>query len=273
MVPPAPPKLGGIRPRLILPKETVVEPAPSHDGAPCFTAYTVDVECTTRPLFVLRIYDTNPAAGSPGHIRDLAFKIHRGTEFERCDIQTAVDGDRIEVVGLPLPQATSDEQRVEACMVHHMADVAYRRQQHGRDFYLPATFDVEHWWRAVVVLDHLEEGWEGAALYRLRPESGFNGEDNGKHPPRGTDPRKTDPYGGFLMVRWELTELAKKWMEEVGESLPDPAVTPKSISRLGHSLADLREHMGGFRCFVLEGGLERELRGEASDWEGTFTRF
>jgi hypothetical protein len=154
-------------------------------------------------------------------------------------------------------------------MAHHMADVAARRQQHGRDFYLPATFDVENWWRAVVVLDRLEEGWEGAALYRPRPRDalGFLLEDNGELSPRlwGTDSHQTDPHGGFLYVRWELTKLAKQWMEEVGESLPDVAVTPYPIPALGQSLADLQDHMGGSRCFVLNGGLERELRGETED--------
>lgn len=241
-----------------LPKETVVEPAPRHDGAPCFTAYTVDAENTTRPQFVLRIYDTTPAAGSPERTRDLAFKIHRGTEFERCELQPAVDRDRVEVVGLPLPRGTSDEQRIEACMAHHMAEVSSRRQ-HARDFYLPATFDVEGWWRAVVVLDRLEEGWEGAALYRSAPENGFCSEP-GMLPPHAA---KTDPHGGFVKVRWEMTELAKRQMEEVGCPLPEVAVTPYPIWVLGNNLGGLRAHMGAFRCFVKEGGLEREFRGKA----------
>ena len=60
---------GGKPPRKIPPQETVVEPAPSHDGAPCFTAYTINVYDTTRPQFALRIYDTTPEAGNPDRAR------------------------------------------------------------------------------------------------------------------------------------------------------------------------------------------------------------
>ncbi|EON98439.1 putative arca-like protein [Phaeoacremonium minimum UCRPA7] len=251
---------GGRRPRKILPKEAVVEQAPSHDGAPCFTAYTVDAEQTTRPLFALRIYDTTPEAEAgegADRTRQLALDIHSGTEFERCDTAPAVDRDRIEVVRLPMPADTPDEQRIERCQAHHMAEVRARTTSHRADFYLPATFDTEGWWRGLVIIDRLENGWEGVTLNRPRPEKGFTSE-GGMIPPSA---RRTDPHGGLLYVRWELTELARR--ENEHDPLPEVAVSQYPIYRLANCLADLREHMQAFRQFVQEGGLERELEAES----------
>ncbi|KAJ9148556.1 hypothetical protein NKR23_g4904 [Pleurostoma richardsiae] len=245
---------GGRRPRKILPKEAVVEEAPSHDRAPCFTAYSVDPEETSRPLFALRVYDTTPEAGGADRTRQLALKVHSGTEIERCDVAPAVDRDRVEVVGLPMAADTPDEQRIERCQAHHMAEVRARITARRVDFYLPATFDVEGWWRGLVIIDRLEGGWEAVALGRPRPEKGFTSE-GGMIPP---SERRTDPHGGLLYVRWELTELARR--ENEHDPLPEVAVSQYPIYKLANCLADLRDHMGAFRQFVQEGGLERELQ-------------
>jgi hypothetical protein len=258
MRPPESLKEGGKRPRKNSPKETGVEPAPSHDGSPCFTAYTVDCYENSRPQFVLRIYDTAPAAGNPDRTRDLALKVHKGTELERCLGPYETDRDRIEVVGLPLPQDASDEQRAEVCMAHHMTEVSFRWQRHP-DFYLPATFDSMGWWRAAVVLERLEEGWEGAALYRRAPESGLRSE-HGKVPPGQIELYQ---HGRFISVQWELTEWARRGNEE--EPLPEVDLAPYAIWELGRCLRGFREHMGAFKCFVQDGRLERELRGEAHE--------
>ncbi|KAK3933772.1 putative arca-like protein [Diplogelasinospora grovesii] len=248
---------GGIPPRKILPTETVVEAAPSHDGAPCFTAYTVDEENKTRPLFALRIYDTRPNAGDVDETRDLAIKIHEGTEFERCDRAPTYDRDRIEVVGLPMPSAdvTSDEQRIEICKAHHMAEVAARNKLGSADFYIPATFEVDGWWRGLVIIDRLEDGWESAALNRPKPENGFLSERPPKVP---ESERFTNPFGGFMYFRWELTDMARREYEH--DPLPETAITHYPIYKLAASLASLRDGMSAFRCFVLEGGLDKELR-------------
>lgn len=84
MSPPEPPKEGSL-PRNLSPKGTVVEPAPSHDGPPCSTAYSVAAENTAAPQFILCIYDTTAAGASPEGTCDLAFKLHRVTEVERCE--------------------------------------------------------------------------------------------------------------------------------------------------------------------------------------------
>jgi hypothetical protein len=139
-----------------------------------------------------------------------------------------------------------------------MTEVSFRRQRHP-DFYLPATLDNMGWWRAVIVLDWLEEGWEGAALDRPEPENGFRSE-HGMVPPGQT---KTYPHGRFILVRWDLTKRAKQENEE--EPLPEVDLTPYAICELGRCLRGCRDHMGTFRCFVQDGHLERELRGAAHE--------
>lgn len=289
-----------------------MEQAPSHDGAPCFTAYTVDAENMGRPLFAIRVYDTTPEAGGADRTRDLALKIHRGTEHERVERQPAVDRDRIEVVGLPMAPDTPDERRIEACKAHHMAEVAARTSRaaaaaaaavvsstrgsgsgsgghndgssgssgSGRDsdnksdqrvvlaaaadsFYIPATHDLRGWWRAILIIDRLEDGWEGVALDRPSPELGYFSTDR-QYFRAG---RKTDPHGGFLLVKWDLTDLAWRLYEE--EKLEDEeAEAPlelwdvsSPIPCLAGQLATVRDHMSAVRCYVLDGGLKQELLG------------
>lgn len=101
--------IGGGRPPLRIHPETVVVKVPSHDDTPCFTAYTVYEEYEDCPKFGLRVYDTTPSAGSEDRIRDLATKIHEGTEKERNTRCRSVDRDYIEVQGLPLAADVTEE--------------------------------------------------------------------------------------------------------------------------------------------------------------------
>ncbi len=257
-------ELGGKPHRKIPPKEYVVEPAPSHDSAPCFAAYTIDIDDTSRPQFAICVYDTTPAAGNPDRTRDLALKIHRGTEEERLD-RSSNGRDRIEVFGMPMPQDASEEQRIEACMAHHTAELAARR--HHRGFYLPWTFDNLGWRHEIVILVRLGEGWEGVALYRPRPKTSWEGgcfipPEN--HMSSSEDVR-ADPYGQLISVRWDLTELARKQMEELDDPLPEVAVTLRMMWELAYTLEGCRDHISTFQCFVHDGGLEKGLQGEAYD--------
>ena len=161
------PEEGGRLPRKILLKEHVVEQARSHGGTPCFTAYSTDAENKERPLFCLRIEDTRPEAGDAGTIRTLAVKIQEGTEAARCETKPAVDHDRIEVVGLPLPRDASNEQRFIACQAHQLVEIAARKATRKADFYILATQHNYDYWHAFVILVHLGEGWESEALDRL----------------------------------------------------------------------------------------------------------
>ncbi len=255
------PEEGGRPPRRILPKEHVVEQAPSHDGTPCFTAYSIDAENKERPLFSLRVYDTRPEAGNAETIRTLALKIQEGTEAERCEAQPAVDRDRIEVVGLPLPPDASNEQRFAVCRAHHLVEIAARKAARKADFYIPATHDNYGYWHAFVILVHLGEGWESEALNRLPIDSEQLFKENGLEWSEGL----TNSYGGFLQAKWGLTELAKR--EYAEDPQPDFFFAARPIYRLARGLAELRDGMSRFRCFVLEGKLEEELESGSSSYE------
>ena len=47
----------------------------------------------------------------------------------------------------------------------------------------------------------------------------------------------------------------------MGEVWDEVAVAAYPISKLGRSLGDMREHIGGFGCFVSGGGLEKDMLG------------
>ena len=57
-----------------------------------------------------------------------------------------------------------------------------------------------------MVLDRLEDGWEGAALDLPWPRERVPDQ-------RGRAWAAGDPWGSFLYVRWELTELARREMD------------------------------------------------------------
>ncbi len=173
-----------------------------------------------------------------------------------------------EYVGLPMPPDASDDQRVEACMAHHTAEVAARR--HHRGFYLPETFDAERWRHGIVILVRLGEGWEGAALHRPRPKQWWE-PGGGPVPPENhmtsREQARADPHGEFITVRWNLSQLARREMEEIENYwMPEVAVLPSMMWELGHAIKSRREHMSTFQCFVHDGGLETELQGEVYDW-------
>ncbi|KAH8882032.1 hypothetical protein GQ53DRAFT_734602 [Thozetella sp. PMI_491] len=238
---------GGRPPRKITDKEHVVEQAPSHDGAPCFTSYSIDSENKVRPPFALRIYDTRPVAGDVEGTRQLALKIQRGTEAERWGIKPVdEERDRIEVTGLPLPADASNEQRFEACKTHHLAEIEARNATGKLDFYIPATYDTYGYWHAFIIIVHLGEGWEDVALNRYPVTPAQMTSEHEREWEEGL----TNPNGGFLQAKWGLTELAKR--EYASDPQPDFFFAGRPIYRLAKGLAELREGMSGFRCFVHE---------------------
>lgn len=263
------PEEGGRRPRKIPPRENVVEPAPSHDGTPCFTAYWRDVERSSRPLFALRIYDVRPEAGDSA--KALALAIHQGTLPERQDEMLDRDRDRIEVVALPMALDSSEEQRIEACKSHHMAEVASCQASHTTDFYLPAHFDTTGYWRALIIIDRLGEGWETVVSNRpFGYGTGFGPDEMQLL----SSEKDSNQYGSYTIARWALTEWARKEDEEM--MAEDEAAAPEDrwgdlelrpemdidrfpIRVLGNSLAEMREYMSRFRNYVDGGGLEIEM--------------
>jgi hypothetical protein len=263
--------VGGVRPRKTPSKSLVVEPAPSHDGSPCITAYDVDVINNTRPLYALRVYDTRPTAGDQSYIRELAEKLHVGTMDERCSRMPADNRDRIEVVGLPLSADVSDEERTQICEEHHMAEIAARKAAGTADFYLPKNpDDLRTYERSLVIIDRLETGWENAALNRSKliwTSTADGSERRRKFPP---SERHSDPHGGFLYIRWDLTEKGREFLAgddmSGGDMLrsddvpvQDTHILPLPIYTLAGQLAQMRSGMQQFRCFVLNGDMRKDL--------------
>lgn len=206
----------------------------------------------------------------------MALQIHTGTEHERCQRTVRDDRDRIEVVGLPRRPDESEDERIERCKAHYLAQVAARRATGQRDFYLPATFHTYGYWRRLLLLERLGPGWEEAALFRPPPSPlpGTFGlvDDYARGEPLTYPPDlfTSDPHGGLLDVSWELTDAAHAENAEIvaewgaKERLPEQNVCRLPISRLAAQLATCREFMGVFGCFAADGGLDAELKAAQS---------
>ncbi|KDN62927.1 hypothetical protein CSUB01_05943 [Colletotrichum sublineola] len=108
--------------------KTVVQPAPSHDGAPTFALYDVPIDTQeteaelrpVRPQFGIVVYDVTPTA-NPSRIAQLALTLHG--QIISCNGHHP--GERLELVALPLPQC-SDDEHVEACIRHHEEEIRTR---------------------------------------------------------------------------------------------------------------------------------------------------
>ncbi|KAF6822591.1 hypothetical protein CMUS01_11022 [Colletotrichum musicola] len=250
------------------PKEvTVVRPAPSHDGAAIFAAYSVLEEArhvdvaARRPPFGLVIYDTTPGA-NPARAERMARVIFERTMKERRRAEN--DPDRIEVIAFPLLQsstgpALTDRERAEACIRHYEQErksrLAMADSEDAKSWFLPERINDEWYAWGIIVIDRLEDRWEEALGYlEKHPEedSSFPREENALR----------SPYGSCRMVYWQPRE-------EVWERWEEP-VTPESrvhvnrmkLGLLGRGLgADISSQSvsGFYEHFVRDGVLDREL--------------
>ncbi|KUI69825.1 hypothetical protein VM1G_05053 [Cytospora mali] len=254
-------------------KVTVVRSAPSHDGTPTFAAYDV-LEHTQhlddtaqRPPFGLVIYDTTPDA-NPSRAERIARAVFDRTMTERR--RSEGDPDRIEVVVFPLRGADqssttstepplTDRERAEACTRHYEHERASRLAMpdpaDAKSWFLPERIYDDWYAWGIIVIDRLEERWEGALNYlEDHPE-----EDS---PIVTEDEAIRSPFGSFVKVYWQPRE-------EVWERWGEP-VTPEShvwlsrmkLERMGRGLGveGLLQSVSGFyEHFVSEGILDREL--------------
>lgn len=131
------------RPRKVFipPHKVVVEFVPSHDGAPTYAAYEMqlavlsadpdspDRHCNSppsqdvekhRPPFGIRIYDTTPSAIAK-RAALLARRIPEQTHHARMPEHGGYK-DRIEVIALPMASSTIAKAQVERCIVHNDAE-------------------------------------------------------------------------------------------------------------------------------------------------------
>ncbi|KAH6838683.1 hypothetical protein B0I37DRAFT_439948 [Chaetomium sp. MPI-CAGE-AT-0009] len=126
--------------------KVVVEPAPSHDGAPTFAAWSIsrshlDADPATedgysdsppkqetekhRPKFGIRVYDATEDATAE-RAAQLARRIFELTCAYRTVSCKQGHEDRIEVVALPLPASMAAEERALQCVTHNRAERVVR---------------------------------------------------------------------------------------------------------------------------------------------------
>lgn len=142
---------------------SIVEQAPSHDGAPTYAAYARRWPGKPRPLYAVRIYDTTPGAAAPNRTSEVAKVIQEKTERYRG---TADAHDRVEVVAIPMTLDATDQQRADRCREHQLAEVRSRGGSGKEDWgewALPKlACDDAVYRQAIIIIDQLDNGWEGA---------------------------------------------------------------------------------------------------------------
>ena len=178
----------------------IIEEAPSHDGAPCFSAWEgpkpfrfalkpedleeiregEDIVKPQRPLYGIQIYDTTPGAGAPEYVRRMALTLHKltfrfGGTPSGVMCRNFLDGcwvDRIDVFGLPMPEGTQTCERVDRCIAHSKREIMYRILTFGADWYIPPTSEPLNYKRVLYIIDRDQARWDDM-------EKGEEGEEGG----------------------------------------------------------------------------------------------
>ena len=270
--------------RVLPPTKVVVEPAPSHDGAPTFAAYSVfvpllDVDEESedgvsnspptlepekhRPIFGIRIYDTT-ADATPERAGMLARRISELTYWQRVSSESGEE-DRIEVVVMPMDVGTTAEERAARCIVHNEAEreerLAMADAAVAKSWYLAEDFYDGCCRKQIWVINDLKEDWEKA----LR-------QANARRPHWGPAVKDTADvelvHGGqFLNVGYDRTDSYDPEVEEVDENgrpLPEFFARGYSLEKIGEWLSEFRGVRGNVYMFfqthfIPDGVLDKEL--------------
>ncbi|KAK2018574.1 hypothetical protein LZ32DRAFT_330530 [Colletotrichum eremochloae] len=190
-------------------EKTIVQPAPSHDGAPTFAAFQVPENLETedeirpvRPPFAIVIYDATHTACATRSAR-FARALFDGTLHSRRSRDWLPD--RFEVVTLPLPLSLSDDERVEACIRHHEKEFQSRLmiadKTEAASWFLPERI-MDMWYaRRILILNRFEAGSDDINDTEVAPweevlhiEKTWNGSKI--HP-------DANRLGSFLEVDWQ----------------------------------------------------------------------
>ncbi|TDZ39924.1 hypothetical protein CTRI78_v010429 [Colletotrichum trifolii] len=148
--------------RTIYPR-VVVEKAPSHDGKPCYTAWTIkefnkDVQTPLeeyapgRPVLSVQIYETSPLAENEEHVRAVAQNMEEITSWDR-ESTSRSHPTRIEVHGLSQPKGMSKEERVQRCIEHQRAEISARMASGANEFYIPVFYHCRGWEYMLLVVN------------------------------------------------------------------------------------------------------------------------
>ncbi|GKT41203.1 uncharacterized protein ColSpa_01384 [Colletotrichum spaethianum] len=244
---------------------TIVQPAPSHDGSSTFAAFFVletsrnPDAADQRPRFGLVIYDTATGANATRAGR-LARVMFDRTMSERRRAEN--EPDRIEVVALITSTESAlltPRDRAEECIRHFEQERNNRLTiadlVDAKSWFLPERINDEWYAWGIIVIDRLEEQWEGALGYL---------ED---HPNKDShavleEDAFNSPFGSFIAVYWQPRE-------EMWERCEEP-VSPEARVWLNRMKLELVGRMLGaeglsrsvsrfYGHFLPEGILDREL--------------
>ncbi|KAK2018576.1 hypothetical protein LZ32DRAFT_599499 [Colletotrichum eremochloae] len=179
--------------------KTVVQPAPSHDGAPTFAVYDVPIDTQeteaelrpVRPQFGIVVYDVTPTA-NPSRTAQLTPTLHIG-----CD-----SGERLEVVTLPLQQC-SDDERVEACIRHHEEEIRTRMliddKAEAASWFLPERIMDRRYARNILIINCFKDDSSDDAVVASLKEALTNEDWSGS---ATYDDPNASPSGTCLYVTW-----------------------------------------------------------------------
>ncbi|KAG7291423.1 hypothetical protein NEMBOFW57_001442 [Staphylotrichum longicolle] len=263
--------------------KVVVEPAPSHDGAPTYAAYEMQLALLAadpdspdgysnsppsqdaekyRPPFGIRIYDTTPRA-TGGRAALLARRISELTYRQRVSDDYFRYKDRIEVVALPLPEATTRKDRMTRCVAHNDAEREARLliadPALAASWFIVEDFDADFTRKRVFVINDLQDSWEEAlSTYDYQY----------------ADSRS--PHGHFFDFAYDCTSSSDN--EEIERSLEEEPFVAGLRCRGEERLENLGTHLMYFRDnvvefyvshFIPEGVLEMELALARAEAAGT----
>ncbi|KAJ4303929.1 hypothetical protein N0V88_001529 [Collariella sp. IMI 366227] len=253
-------------------RKVVVEPAPSHDGAPTYAAYEMQLTLLAtdpespdgysnsppsqnaekhRPQFGIRIYDTTPSA-TGDRAALLARRISELTYDQRVMDDAYRYKDRIEVVALPLPEATARKDRMARCMAHNDAEREARLliadPAFAASWFIVEDFKAYFSRKRVFVINELQDSWEKALRTRNdRLE------------------RSRSAHGHFFNVSYDCPSSSDE--EEIEASWEKSCVPGQlccgedHLENIGADLLNFRLNVKEFysRHFIPEGVLEMEL--------------
>ncbi|KAF4854838.1 hypothetical protein CGCSCA4_v001447 [Colletotrichum siamense] len=260
-----------------IPWKTIVQPAPSHDGAPTFAAYQVfedtpedlspeDLEVAVRPLrppFGIVVYDTTHTA-RPARSARLARAVFDRTFWYRR--RPKHRPDRVEVVTLPLPQSFTDAERAEACIRHHEEELRSRLLIHNVaeavSWFLPGRIMESTYARRILAINRLEENDNDDEVDVASWEESISNEEYAIEHEACMHP-EASRSGSFLCIDWQPRK--ELWRSRTGRDYnPDmhkEMITPcYGFEMFGNICMELVDAVEVFyNHFVPDGILDLEL--------------
>ncbi|GJC80331.1 hypothetical protein ColLi_03169 [Colletotrichum liriopes] len=257
-------------------QKTIVQPAPSHDGAPIFAAYEVpaitpETEAELRPRrppFALVVYDATHTARPTRSARLARALFDRTISCRRArDSQP----DRIEVVTLPLPPSFSDDERVEACIRHHEEEFQSRlliaEKAEAASWFLPERIMDRMYARKILAVNCFEDDSDDGAEVAPWEEA--------LHIEKTFHVLKENPnasrFGSYLEVEWQPRK--QQLFAHLHPKYAPPGVTFHShgFAGVGDTLFEMVQPAVPFyKHFVPDGVLNRQLE-EARKAGGSVT--